>query len=300
MDKAHKYTDKQLAKLENEIEQVYNKALKELNKQLEKTLIKINLNKDPNKLYAQLAKEKRLRVLISNLTEELSRANKIAIQIMNNELIDVYGYNHDYEAYSIENLSGADLSFTLLNNQVIKTILEEESNAFALIAIDDLTDKADIIRKLKREVLSGLLIGESITDISKRIEKITNKKKNDSIRIARTETTRIQNNARLDAMKHAEKKGLDISKRWLATMDARTRSSHQHVNGEIVRMNESFSNGLEFPGDPNGNPREVANCRCTMTTEFNGFEKTKEELKLDEDLKKMSFEEWQERKKKGD
>lgn len=292
MDKAHKYTDKQLFKLEKEIKEVYNKTLKSLNKELEKTLVKININKDPKKLYAQLAKEKRLKTLISKLTNELNQANKIAVQLMNDELIDIYGYNHNYEAFNIEHLTGYDLGFTLFNNQTIKAILADEVNPFALLALDDLKDKADIIKKLRRDLLSGLMAGESIPQIAKRIQELTNKKAYDSIRIARTETTRVQNNARLDVMKHASNKGLKISKRWLATMDARTRSSHQHLNGEIVGLNESFSNGLEYPADPKGHAKEVINCRCTMTTEFDGLEKSVEELKLDKELKEISFDSW--------
>ena len=34
------------------------------------------------------------------------------------------------------------------------------------------------------------------------------------------------------------------------------------------------------------------NCRCTMITEFDGFEKSKEELNLDKELKEMEFEAW--------
>jgi len=29
-------------------------------------------------------------------------------------------------------------------------------------------------------------------------------------------------------------------------------------------MNETFSNGLEVPGDPNGESEEIINCRCTV------------------------------------
>ena len=72
------------------------------------------------------------------------------------------------------------------------------------------------------------------------------------LEIARTETTRIENVGRLDSYKFAEKQGLKIQKSWLATMDKRTRESHQRVNGEIVDLDKPFSNGLMYPGDPNG------------------------------------------------
>lgn len=61
-------------------------------------------------------------------------------------------------------------------------------------------------------------------------------------------------------------KGADVLKQWDATLDGRTRDSHRHVDGEIRELDEKFSNGLMFPGDPNGSAAEVVNCRCTSNT----------------------------------
>lgn len=55
-------------------------------------------------------------------------------------------------------------------------------------------------------------------------------------------------------------------KQWDASLDARTRDSHARVDGEIRELDEKFSNGLMFPGDPNGAAAEVVNCRCTSNT----------------------------------
>ncbi|GAF85937.1 unnamed protein product, partial [marine sediment metagenome] len=50
--------------------------------------------------------------------------------------------------------------------------------------------------------------------------------------------------------------GVVERKQWLATMDDRVRDEHAAMNGEKVGLDESFSNGLMFPGEPN--------CRCTV------------------------------------
>lgn len=55
-------------------------------------------------------------------------------------------------------------------------------------------------------------------------------------------------------------------KQWDATLDGRTRDSHRRVDGEIRELDEKFSNGLMFPGDPSGGAAEVVNCRCTSNT----------------------------------
>lgn len=87
---------------------------------------------------------------------------------------------------------------------------------------------------------------------------------NNAIRIARTEGHRVQTTVTMDAMTEAKNKGADVVKQWDATLDARTRDSHAKVDGEIRELNKTFSNGLMFPGDPNGAAAEVINCRCAL------------------------------------
>lgn len=52
---------------------------------------------------------------------------------------------------------------------------------------------------------------------------------------------------------------------WLSTDDARTRSTHEHADGQRVLLGQPFNVGgfeLRFPGDPSGPPQEVIQCRC--------------------------------------
>lgn len=49
---------------------------------------------------------------------------------------------------------------------------------------------------------------------------------------------------------------------WSAIIDDVTRSSHEDLDGEIIRMGDTFSNGLRFPQDRNGPIEEWINCRC--------------------------------------
>lgn len=85
-----------------------------------------------------------------------------------------------------------------------------------------------------------------------------------AMRIARTEGHRIQVQAGMDACYKAREKGADVVKQWDATLDSSTRESHQQVDGEIRELDEKFSNGLMFPGDPSGGAAEVVNCRCAL------------------------------------
>lgn len=85
-----------------------------------------------------------------------------------------------------------------------------------------------------------------------------------AMRIARTEGHRIQVQGAMDACYKAKDRGADVVKQWDATLDSRTRESHVAVDGEIRELDEKFSNGLMFPGDPSGGAAEVCNCRCAL------------------------------------
>jgi SPP1 gp7 family putative phage head morphogenesis protein len=49
---------------------------------------------------------------------------------------------------------------------------------------------------------------------------------------------------------------------WFATLDDVTRESHEDLHLEIVRVGDTFSNGLRYPQDRNGDIGEWINCRC--------------------------------------
>ena len=119
-------------------------------------------------------------------------------------------------------------------------------------------------KRITSEVSRGISTGMTYAQVATQLKNQTRIGYNKAIRIARTEGHRIQTTATMDAMKSAKDIGADVVKQWDATLDARTRSSHAKVDGEIREIDKPFSNGLMFPGDPNGRPEEVINCRCAL------------------------------------
>lgn len=81
--------------------------------------------------------------------------------------------------------------------------------------------------------------------------------------IVRTETIRATNFTQMAA---ADNEDFQMEKQWIAIEDNRTRDSHSHkgVDGERIDLDAKFSNGLLFPGDPEGDAEDVINCRCTL------------------------------------
>lgn len=86
--------------------------------------------------------------------------------------------------------------------------------------------------------------------------------------ISRTETHNAASFANNSYHKQVEKDlGIKMLKKWVATNDARTRSTHASANGQIVDMNEDFIVGgmpMSYAGDPKGGAVNVINCRCVI------------------------------------
>jgi SPP1 gp7 family putative phage head morphogenesis protein len=85
--------------------------------------------------------------------------------------------------------------------------------------------------------------------------------------IARTEINAAQNEGIQVTL---EDLGVQY-KQWLTARDTRVRghkpedkANHVKLHGEVVKINERFSNGLFIPGDRTGNIAEWINCRCRI------------------------------------
>jgi hypothetical protein len=123
----------------------------------------------------------------------------------------------------------------------------------------------DILKhRITAQVSRGISTGMTFQQVAQQLDKEVNIGFNRAVRIARTEGHRIQCQAGMDACHDAKAKGADVLKQWDSTMDKRTRESHAIVDGEIRELDEDFSNGLRFPGDPDGGAAEVINCRCAL------------------------------------
>lgn len=88
-------------------------------------------------------------------------------------------------------------------------------------------------------------------------------------RIARTELGMAMNYGHDQGARQAAREyDLVMDKGWSTSLDDRVRDSHAVLHGEIVPMDQPFSNGLMYPGDPAGPASEVVMCRCVLYHEI--------------------------------
>lgn len=85
--------------------------------------------------------------------------------------------------------------------------------------------------------------------------------------IARTETHNAAAFAsRYTVTKIADDAGLTLEKKWMPTLDERTRPDHAAMaDSDYIAMDQPFDIGgeyLDYPGDPSGSAEQIINCRC--------------------------------------
>ena len=89
-------------------------------------------------------------------------------------------------------------------------------------------------------------------------------------RIARTEATRVVNQATVESYRVLGENGIQVRKQWLSAQDGSVRESHKWLNAKIVDANEEFVLPSQYGGYSASSPgsfgeaKEDVNCRCTV------------------------------------
>lgn len=128
----------------------------------------------------------------------------------------------------------------------------------------------DLAERLAQTLNHGVALGESVDALSDRVAEEFDVGGRQARTIARTEVVGASNGTAHDVAGALHLSGVNMTKTWLSTDDERTRDSHVDADGQTVAYDQPFSVGdaeLMFPGDPDGPPEEVVNCRCTQTYE---------------------------------
>lgn len=223
----------------------------------------------------EMQKYNRLNNMISRVEAELTLLDEMKTQNIKNYLLSLYEENYYYTGFALETEGQVKLGYSLINR---KAVAETLITPLDKIALDN--NKVFVQQAIRATLTQAVIRGLSIADTAEKIKNDLEKNANNAVRIARTETTRIMNSARLDSMEHAQKKGLELEKIWIAALDKRTRDSHAQIDGEKKPLDEPFSNGLMYPGDPAGAPEEVINCRCAMGTQIKGLDNIQEQRRI--------------------
>lgn len=292
-DKAHIATDKELERMERHLSAIYSQAGKEIEKTAKEYFEKFaELDEQKKKLlsdgkitedeYQTWRKNKilygaRYKNLQESVSEQLAHANEIALGYINDELPPIYSMNYNATGKGIaEQVKG--YSFELTDANTVKKLATAKEIMLPKKKLDIPADMAWNAKKVNSEVLQGIVQGDSMDKIAKRMRRVTDMNATSAIRNARTMVTSAENSGRLDGMKRAVDKGLEIKKEWIATTDSRVRHWHAELDGVQKDIDEPFENEfgkIMFPGDPSADGANVYNCRCTLASVVVGVKRRK-------------------------
>lgn len=292
-DYAHRMIDAQLAKLEQRIAKLYKETADELTdtvnayfEQFEKRDAAMKEKLDSGEIteqqykqwrLAQMGRGKRFEALRDKVANRYTNANETAVAYVNDATPGIYTLNRNYAAYKIEQVSDS-ADFTLWDEQTVKRLAVENPNLMPYYppqravqrGIDLKYGKQQITASVTSSILQGKGIGKIADDMQRRMRDMN---RASAIRTARTAITGAQNAGRLDTYRAAQDMGIKLKKRWLATLDSRTRHEHAMLDGQTVDVDKPFTvDGYElmYPGDSSAPGYLVYNCRCTQIAEVDG------------------------------
>lgn len=308
MDKAHITTDKQLATMERKLTAIYSRANKEVGEKLKDYLKSLEPREKELSEAVKAAKsaqerekaEEAYKSFMTNKTlhsehfkalseqyaKELLKVNETAADYINNRMPAVYSLNYNEAGNGIAG-QVKGYSFEMVDASTVKSLATKDETLLPYKTVNGKKDVRWNTKQVNSEILQGILQGESIPNISKRLTNVTEMNLTSAIRNARTATTSAENRGRMDSYHRAEDMGIKIVKVWMATNDQRTREEHVELDGQEREIDEPFENSLGeimYPGDPDADPANVYNCRCTMVTKVVGFEKTMEDRDKDVEI----------------
>ena len=179
---------------------------------------------------------------------------------------------HILREYTLGTKEGDRLAF--LNNPQLTTAVMNEirrNNLFGTLKYseDRLLNKtftasentmARVDNSINEIITEGYKSGKGIDYVSQQVQtRFEQLSSWESTRIARTEIHNAHNEG---IMKSYETLGVEYTQ-WIAANDDRVRDSHAEIDGEIIPFGGTYSNGLAYPGDTNGDIEEWINCRCS-------------------------------------
>lgn len=306
-DQAHDFAERKIAEFQAEVRETYQQAqadaqealsrfLKRFEKEDERQREKVKAGELSEADYKAWRKGKILRSRqLSSTLDQVSRAmteaNQVAVAALAGKLPEVYAENANYAAFQTCEASGLDLAFSLVDAPTVQHMLTAGEALFSVPALDVAKDVAWNRRLMASQLTQGVLLGESIPKIARRVQNVTGSNIATATRTARTAVTGAECAGRVSSYERARGMGIKLKQEWVAALDNRTRRSHRKLDGVKAEVGGTFPNGCRFPGDPTARYAEICNCRCTLVAAVDGFE-TDDAKRWSRLPEGMTYEEW--------
>lgn len=288
---------KRYKRMDNELYNAYKDGLKQL-----KIEIKQYIDAYDSLSFSQrLQVERQLQVAtqINDIINEMGgKEERLLRSFISDE--GTQGYFGTF--YALESAENIQINFAMLSKDYISELVNTPV-AGKRLSTRLYTNQSKLAQEATNALLQGTFRGEGYAKVAKRVGELTEANYKQALRIARTEGGRVQSTGKQRAYEEAKEKGVDIKKRWLSTLDKKTRHTHQSLDGQTVDVDDEFvsDSGARAKGPRLfREPSETINCRCTTITIVNGISP---ELRKDNETKKIvkyrNYNDWLKAKEVG-
>jgi len=303
-DAGRKKVDEQLKKLEAHLSSVYKQAASECQKELDEYLSRFRIaerikrdqvkngvitqSEYQNWARRQIFHTRQMQAKVLDLSKKMVNADKEAMAMINKELPAVYATSYNWGGFRGEKFAqaaGFDYTqFTIVNKDAVRVLATEDPDLIPWKPMPD--DKKDLAwnrQHIQQAIEQGIVQGDGIDKISKRLLPVVNMDETAARRTARTAVNSIENKGRKDATDRVRDAGIPMTEVWSCTHDSRTRDTHILLDGTKPNEDGYFGEGIldpyhlmQYPSDPNGEPKEVYNCRCRLNSFIEGIDHSKD------------------------
>ena len=296
-DTAHRKTDLKLEEMEKRLSAIYSRAEKEIQQTADEYFSKFAKQDEAKRKLLEQGKiteeeytkwrkgkvmyGKRFAEMKEQCAKQLLNVNQAALAYVNGELPEVYAINYNALESAVDGVGG--YSFTLVDADTVRNLAVTYTSLLPYKKIDPKKDMPWNMKKINAETLQGVLQGESMDKIAKRIMNVQEMNKTQAIRSARTIVTGAECKGRQDSYQRAKNDGIILRKYWLATYDKRARDWHKEAGNDYteekaIDIDDFFivdGEKMLHPGDAmhGASGHNLYNCRCSIASKVIGFKK---------------------------
>lgn len=298
-DAAHRLTDEKLEEMEKRLSAIYSRAEKEIQQTADEYFSKFAKQDEAKRKLLEQGKitegeytkwrkgkvmyGKRFSEMKEQCAKQLLNVNQTAVAYINGELPEVYALNYNALESAVDGVGG--YSFTLVDADTVRNLAVTDTSLLPYKEIDPAKDIPWNMKKINAETLQGILQGESMDKIAKRIMNVQEMNKTQAIRSARTIVTGAECKGRQDSYQRAKNDGIILRKYWIATYDKRARDWHKEAGNDYteekaIEVDDFFivdGEKMLHPGDAmhGASGHNLYNCRCSVASKVIGFKKVK-------------------------
>lgn len=290
-DYGTRYTDAQRRETTRRIREIYGQAERDLNEKLgefraahraraEKYRAMVQagtMSKEDYEawLRGQVFQSRQYEDAIAQVVNTMTNADRLALDIIDGKKRDIFMTNANFIGYDLEQGMRMNLGFGLYDAATVTRLIRDQPDLLRPLSQRKINEGKEIPyyqQAVTNSVTQGIIQGEGIDQICQRITRTCAQRgETAAMRDARTAYTAAQNAGRVEGMRQAEGLGIEIRKRWMATLDEKTRDAHQELDGQSQKVDDPFvvdGDEIMYPADPHAKAYLVYNCRCTLVSEY--------------------------------